>query len=389
MNKLFFIASLFSLLFLFSCDNNSTEKHDKSTANISIDLSNFDFDTRLYVINMGAQQNTTVDSLLVKNGSIANVELELSQSPDIYILQLSQTDIIRLIVEDKDNISVKITGSPNGISYEVKGSEASQLVLDYSNLIQKHMNYHDSVYRNYRNHMGDNDMDKIRRTTDSLLKTNYESSYNDLKKMVLENPNSLASLLGIYSKFGKTSILDFDLDFDVFKVLSDSLIAHYPTNNHAIALFDRVNNHDEKIQLIEKRYNSLGKGNKFPSLSLKNNDNALINIEENSAKYKIVYLWKPNKKSFYEFNKVFRKISESYDKKEVDIIAIAFEKDMLAWRNYIRMERMGEWTNLIAEANTEEQINPKADYCLVYVLDADNVILARLKSLEDLDEYLK
>ncbi|OYT10632.1 MAG: hypothetical protein B6I18_08095 [Bacteroidetes bacterium 4572_112] len=289
-------------------------------------------------------------------------------------------------MEDKDNISVKITGSPNGISYAVEGSEASQLVLDYSNLIQKHMNYHDSVYRNYRNHMGDNDMDDIRRTTDSLLKTNYVNSYNDLKKMVLANPNNLASLLGIYSKFGKTSILDFDLDFELFKVLSDSLIASYPTNTHAVALFDRVSKHDEKIQLTEKKYNSLGKGNKFPSLTLKNNDNALINIEENSAKYKIVYLWKPNKKSFYEFNKVFRKISENYDKKEVDIIAIAFEKDMLAWRNYIRMERMGEWTHLIAEANTEEQINPKADYCLVYVLDADNVILARLKSLEDLRE---
>ncbi|OYT10631.1 MAG: hypothetical protein B6I18_08090 [Bacteroidetes bacterium 4572_112] len=67
MNKLFFIASLFSLLFLFSCENNSTEKHDKSTANINIDLSNFDFDARLYVINMGAKQNTIVDSLLVKN----------------------------------------------------------------------------------------------------------------------------------------------------------------------------------------------------------------------------------------------------------------------------------------------------------------------------------
>lgn len=376
---------LILILGLFSCNN---ETKDINTAKVQLRFQAINISSKIYIINIGSVQNTVIDSILVEGMENVEFDIPVSQSPDFYILQFAPNDIIRLVLSKGDMVKVNVNGIPAANNYTVSGSVDSKLVWEYNNLVQFHMNFHDSIYSNYREYENTDNAENIRVITDSLLKNNYVSTYDDLKNMVLKNTNSLASILGIYSKFGNAPILDFEYDYITFKELSDSLIIRYPENSHTISLNTRVNQYYEKLQLAEKRYESLDENNKFPHITLNNIDNKPYTIDKSSSKIRLVYLWKANTKSFYEFNKILRNINESYSKEEVEIVAISFEKDKLSWRNYCRMERLN-WTNLIADINTEELINPKSEFSLVYVLGDDNTIIARLKTLDSIDRYLQ
>jgi len=387
MRRVVFIFTLLGSLLLFSC-NFSSDESAENTAMVHLDLSEVPLDATMYIINMGADKNTVVDSVLSSGKTKVDITIKLLQSPDIYILQLSPRILIRLVVKQGEEVEIQIKGIDNGVEYDVKGSEGSVLVLEYSELISGHIAIHDSIYTAYRNYASGTDKEELRRNTDSLLKRNYENTYRDLKEMVVSNDHNLASLLGIYSKFGNSSIMNLDYDMDIFRELSDSLTYYYPNNTHALALKNRVDSRESNLKFTEERYDKLDKGNVFPSISLKSIDNSIYNFESSTTKYKIIYLWQANQKSFYEFNKVLRSISKEYKKSDIEIVAIGFEKDMLSWRNYVRMERMDAWTNLIAGADTEKNINPKAEYSLVYVLDSKGKILARMSSLDGIESFI-
>jgi len=382
MNKQLLTLIMLSILFMLSCESDYNES-EILKAKIQINFHDTGFNSSVLLIYNGELTNTVEDSLAVDENHMVEFEIELMQSPDLYILQFSPTESIRLVLSDEETVVIDISELPIAHNYSISGSKDSKLVLKYGKLISQRMSYHDSVYAQYRKYKGHRSHTNIAVITDSLLKKNYYKTYEDLKIMVLENNNSLASLLGIYGKFGKAAILDFDYDYSTFKTLSDSLIKAYPHNSHAISLKIRVNQYSKDLKLAEIRYISLSKGNLFPSITLNTLSNGRVSINESTASRKLVYLWKPNTKGFYDFNKVLLEVNEKYSNDSLEIIAIAFMKDKLEWRNYCRMEKMN-WVNMIADANTEDIINPKEEYSLIYLLDKDNNILDRINNIDSL-----
>ncbi len=376
---------------MFSCENTEKKVSDKQ-ATIDVSFEGINYSSIIYLNHTGPEKTSTIDSAIVENTKTVHFTVNMEQSPDIYTLWFSSNESVRLILEEGENAAVKITGNPILPNYSIGGSPASLLTQQYALLLLKHTNFHDSVYTNYRSAQSNDNFDLIRVTTDSLLKTNYKNIYSSVKNMVVSNPNSLASLLGIYSTFGNSSVLNLDYDYDVFKLLSDSLINKYPNNTHVIALNNKINNIEDNNKLIELRYNNLDKGHEFPNISLNSIDNSTYTINGNTKKLRIVYLWKPNTKSFYDFNIRLREFSEKYSKEDLEIISIASEKDKLVWTNLCRMERINDWQNLIADANTEDLINPKQNYSLVYLLGENNEILLRtteVDDLKDISNYIK
>ena len=375
---------------LLSCNNEnnkSTAKLAESTIDISFDGINYS--SIIYLNHIGPEKTATIDSATVENNKAVHFVVDMEQNTDIYSISFSLNESIKLVLESGENAIIKITGSPVLPNYSISGSPASLLTQNYALNMLKHTSFHDSVYMNYRNAKGDDNFDIIRITTDSLLKTNYKNTYVSVKNMVVSNPNSIASLLGIYSTFGNSPVLSIDYDYDVFKLLSDSLIIKYPNNTHVIALNNKINNIEENNKLTELRYNNLDKGNKIPVLNLNSLDNSIYSINNKTTKLRLLYLWKPNTKSFYDFNKALLEINNKYSKDDLEIISIAFEKDKLTWTNLCRMERISDWKNLIADENTEDLINPKQNYSLVYLLGRDNEILLRTTELSDLKDLKK
>lgn len=383
MSYLKFILLIFSLIFLYSC-NNENKKITNNQATIDIVFEGANYSSIIYLNNIGSDKTSTIDSAIVENNKSVHFTINMDQSTDIYSISFSANESIKLILDNGENANIKITGTPVLPNYSISGSPASLLTQRYALNMLKHTNYHDSIYMNYRNSKDLDNFDLVRITTDSLLKANYNNTYISVKNMIVSNPSSIASLLGIYSTFGNSTVLNIEYDYDVFKLLSDSLISKYPNNTHVIALNNKVNNIEEKNKLTELRYNNLDKGHKIPVLNLKSLDNTIYSIYNNTSKLRILYLWKPNTKSFYDFNTILRNIHDKYSKDELEIITVSFEKDKLAWSNLCRMEKLNEWKNLIADENTEDLINPKKDYSIIYLLGKDNEILFRTTEIDDL-----
>ena len=391
MKHLQFIVLILSISFLFSCKNENKKISDKQ-ANIDISFEGINYSSIIYLSHTGPNKTATIDSAIVENNKSVHFTVEMEQLTDIYTLRFSSDESIRLVLENGENAIIKINGNPILPNYSISGSPASLLTQQYALLLLKHTNIHDSIYMNYRAAKGKENLDISKITTGTLLENNYKNTYNSVKNMLLSNPKSIASLLGVYSTFGNYPVLNIDYDYNVFKLLSDSLIIKYPNNTHVIALNNKINNIEAKNKLTELRYNNLDKGHKFPIINLNSLDNSLYSINSNTSKLRIVYLWKPNIKSFYEFNEALLEIYSNYPKEELEIISIAFEKDKLVWTNLCQMERINGWKNLIADENTEDLINPKQNYSLVYLLGKDNEILLRtaeVDDLKDIGKYIK
>ena len=369
-----------------SCTSQSSNTEDNFIS-ININMEGLEFSGIVYLERMNTTRTIVIDSVLAGNISSINFNINPKQANDIYILRFSHMQAITLILTENDTVNITIKEHPINTNYTISGSFDSEIMFNINSVINNHTEKYDEIYGEYRDAAGDENIERIRATTDSLLRLNQLSIYTELKQIIQSNPTSLSSLIGLYSKFGSHRILDLELDYTLFKLVSDSLSAKYPNNIHSIALQKTIKNFKSKKELIENTELLLDKGNVFPDLSLISLDNTIYNIKDNQSKIKLIYIWKAKYKKFWETNPILISLYNSYSREDFDVIAISFEKDKLAWSNYCSMGRF-KWVNLLASPDDEATINPYGIYPRIYILDSDFKIIAKDPDINELESII-
>jgi uncharacterized pyridoxamine 5'-phosphate oxidase family protein len=310
------------------------------------------------------------------------------QIPDIYVLRFAPDQAITLIIDSNSQIIVHINNYPYNQNYSIENSTGSQLVKENTDIINKHIDIFEEAYSNYRSAPRDDNYKKLRNYTDSILRQNQIDLYYELKNSIVTNPTSFASILAIYSRFGNNSIFDMEIDSSLFIDVSNALIDKYPNNNHVLFMKNNIDDLLTNIKLKEIRESKLDKGNIFPDISLISLDNQQYFIKNTHSKYIFIYLWKSKYKKFWEINPILKDLYNKYDRDNLEIIGISFEKDKLSWANYCSMEKMN-WINLISSPENEKYINPDGKYPRVFILDSNFKILNKNASIDDLKSFLK
>lgn len=371
---------------MHSCTNKSSNIEGNNIT-INVNMEGLEFSGIIYLERMNTTRTIIIDSIMAGDISGFSFNINPKQANDIYILRFSHKQAITLVLSENDKINIIIKEQPVNTRYTISGSIDSEIMFNINRVINNHTEKYDKIYGDYRNAAAEENIDVIRATTDSLLRLNQISIYTELKQIIQSHPTSLSSLIGLYSKFGSHRILDLELDYTLFKLVSDSLSAKYPNNIHSIALQKTIKNFKIKNELIENTELLLDKGNVFPDLSLISLDNTIYNIKDNQSKVKLIYIWKSKYKKFWDTNPILISLYKSYSRKDFDVIAISFEKDKLAWSNYCSMGRF-EWVNLLASPDDEATINPYGIYPRIYVLDSDFKIIAKDPDVNELESII-
>jgi len=376
---------LIFFLSLNSCkfSNLSTE----SESSIEVVFDSISFNGKLYLERLDPNTTILVDSVTSGDSGKMIFRIKPNQFPEIYVLRFSLDQAITIIIDSISNVKVTVSNFPYNSNYSIIGSKSSSIIKKNNNILNEHIGIFEKKYSEYRNRKRDDSFDYYRKQTDSILRQNQIDLYYQLKESIEQNPNSLASLLAIYSKFGNDNIFNIKYDFSTFELLADSLISTYPNNSHAKFFNNSVKKNRIDIELKEKREGLLDKGNEYPDINLYSLDDKYYNIKDTKADIIVIYLWKSKYKAFWEDNVELRALYKKYDRNKLEIIGISFEKDKLSWSNYCRMEQMN-WINLISGPENIDLINPNDVYPRIFVLDSRFNILAKDATISELELIL-
>jgi hypothetical protein len=343
---------------------------------------------KIYLMELSAESLEVIDSATIGEDGKFRFEFEPVESPGLYVLKSNHfNQAITLLVESGESLSIEGDLTNLNENYEVRNSKGSERVHELTQIINGRMATVSKYYNEYRDNPDSLDAATLRANIDSLLRLNQVGVYEDIRAFIKREPASLSSLLALYSRFGRNTILDYKYDADVFKLVSDSLIHKYPNNSHSLKLHQAVLDFENADQLKLERENALSVGKVFPEIILNDIDNQPQQLNMCKAKVCIVTVWVSTNKESWDMNARLKEFYKKYKTKGLDIYSISFDTDKLAWANYCHMDKL-VWTNVIGYPREKQMLNAEEKMPRIFVLDADKKIIAKDPSMNKLDSLL-
>ncbi len=382
LNKYILNLTVLIILLATACELNKTNSKDIIDVNIKLSNATNNY---LSIYRIEPKSSILMDSALATETKI-NFKISPYQSPDIYLLRISSNKSLMFIAKKGQSINIELNPNTSPLQYNIYNSFSSNLIKENNNIINTAVKEFDSIYSNYRS--SETNLNTLRIKTDSSLKAIQEHLYFNLKRNIKSHPSDLSSIIGLYSRFANSFIFNLKADSSLFYLISDSCYAKYPNNKHSITLKNTINISKENSTNIDIKEHLLDKGNVFKDLCMLRSDENKYCIYDNTAKYKIIYIWRSKDKAFWDYNPILKKIYNKYNRKTLDIIGISAERDKLNWLNYCTMERLN-WINLIARPSQLNDINPKGIFPRIYVLNKDFEIIAKDPNINDIEKIIK
>lgn len=374
-----------AILLFASCGNNNKPDAEKAIIDGYFTVSRGE---QIYLSELSAGSMDVIDSVIIGEDGKFHFEFNPTESPELYVLQSHHfKQAITLLIEQGEKISIEGNLTKLNDEYEVRNSIGSVRVHELTQIINSRMAIVNKYYTEYRDNPDSLDAASLRANIDSLLQVNQVGVYNDVRAFIKRDPASLSSLLALYSRFGRGTILDYKFDADVFKLVSDSLIHKYPNNSHSMKLHQTVLDYENADQLKVEREDALSIGSVFPEIILNDIDNEPQQLNHCKAKTCIVSVWVSTNKASWDMNAKLKEYYKQYQSKGLSIYSISFDTDKLAWVNYCHMDKL-VWTNVIGYPREKKMLNADEKMPRLFVLDEEKRIIAKDLSMDELEALL-
>lgn len=303
----------------------------------------------LYFKELAVGSLVSLDSIKTNPDGTFNVDITPSEFPAFVIVESpSMKGRVTLVVNDGELIETEFNVNNFPFDYSVKGSLFSNEIKQTQDRISKFVVEADSIYMAFRYAADTANFVQRRSVTDSLLKRNYLETYNFLKDFIKGHPSSFASLLNLHSEYSGKKILDFDLDFDIFKLVADSCGVVFPKNSHLADLKSRVDEHLAKLENAKKVESTLQKGNFAPNFSLPDIKGKWMNLSDLKGRKVILHFWSYSQKPSWDINAELKEIYKTRDAAKLEIIGVNLDDDKIAWANTVALDKL-DWINCIAD----------------------------------------
>ncbi|MCK5857496.1 MAG: DUF4369 domain-containing protein [Bacteroidales bacterium] len=339
----------------------------------------------VYLMELSADDLLKIDSAVIGEDGKFHFEFTPLESPELYVVRSDHfNQAITLLIENGERLEIEGDLTTLNENYSIKKSKGSIRIHELTQIINSRMAKVQVYYKEYRDNPDSLSQKELRIKVDSLLQINQVSVYEEIGIFIKKDPASLSSLLALYSRFGRNTILDFKYDSDLFQMVSDSLIRKYPNSSHAIKLHQKVLEFENADQLKLEREEALSENKIFPEIILNDIDNKPQYLSKCEAKICLVMLWKSTNKESWEVNSVLKDLYKKYSGQGFGIYEISFDTDKLAWANYCHMDKL-IWTNVIGYPREKKMLNAEEKLPRIFLLDDKRKILVKDPKVEELD----
>lgn len=297
---------------------------------------------KLYLIELQTNNIVLLDSVILNQEGIFSFKGQ-TDIPKFYALRTSASNYITLIVEPLEQINIKTNGENIANNPIIEGSPESQKIAELRSRLDQSVKKLDSLGMYYQSLIGTN---KIYQVRDSLTKLSQEiiSKHTQFtKNFILDNSNSLSSLIALYQQIApRKYVLNPKDDLEYFSLVDSSLMLKYPQSEAVIALHTQMNEINRQLNTENEINAIVGMGVKAPEIALPSPNGDTIALSSLKGKYVLLDFWaswcrpcrieNPNLvKSYQKYHeKGFEIYQVSLDKKKEAWVS-AIEDDQLAW----------------------------------------------------------
>jgi thiol-disulfide isomerase/thioredoxin len=253
------------------------------------------------ILELNYPQQIVGTSQIDNNGNFS-ISFQAS-TVNIYKLKLSQNSFLSLIIEPEEKIQIKI--DLQDVNHPViTGSPQSEL-----------------LYKGITN------LDSYDKKLEEYKQQIEQEKLNYLKQYMLNNGNSLAVLYFVDK-------LDMEQNIDIYRTVSQSLIAKYPDNPYAQGLVQQVTG-----------AGLLAKGSLAPEIRLPNPEGDTINLSSYRGKLVLIDFWAGWCGPCRMNNPHLVQLYKKYHGSGFDIFGVSLDRDRTQWLNAIQSDSL-IWTQV-------------------------------------------
>jgi hypothetical protein len=338
-------AFTISLIILAGCVS-------KNTVRINGNVKNNEND-KIYLNRIDVDTYVRVDSARIKRSGNFRFTFKAGE-PDFYQVGFSDSDFITILAEPGENIRLTFTGKNLYDNYQVEGSEGSQKIKILDMVLAVTIRKMDSLKLAYDVASKSPGFDK----KEPLLQNEYlnlmKAQRNKNIEFILGNLNSFASIKALYQMLDKeTFVLYEPRDLQFMKLVSDSLIFHYPNSKQAKSL--KKNFEKEMSQMFMRQIEQAAKNAPEVKLDPNLKDTKGNRIALSSLKGKVVLLsfWATASEESIAENLSLKELYNAYKSKGFEIYQVNLDENEAAWKNAVKFDEL-PWISV----REDDPLNP-------------------------------
>ncbi len=330
-----------------------------------------------------------IDTIAIDSDGFFSFELDV-EIAGFYRIVSNNGNFITIAPEPGEKIYITASSSDLRSTYTVEGSYGSELLWKLNNNVLRGMAGVDSLRAIFREARTQPDFKEVRKELREEYRKIKQQQKNFVKKVIDENPQTLASILALYQFFEDNLLLNEDENFYYFEKLSKSLCMAYPTNKHVINLKKRVNEHKREKQRQIHNEEQLAIGNVAPEISLPDPEGNYISLSSLKGNIVLIDFWAAWCPPCREANALIGKLYSEYNDRGFEVYAISLDRNREQWlaaieRDNINWLQVSDLRFMNSPVVSLYNINEVPQYVL---LDRENRILARNFSIDELESLL-
>jgi len=328
-----FVAFSIFLILLAGCA-------DKNSIRIDGNLNNNREHIKIYLNRIDVDNSVRIDSAVIKNNGNFRFRIKATE-PDFYQIGYNDSDFITILAEPGEKIKLTFKGKNLYENYELEGSAGSQKIKMLDMVLSATKRKIDSLKLIYDNAAKSPGFD----LKEPLLNKEYlkliKEQRNRNIEFILGNLTSFASIKALYQRIDeKTYVLYEPRDLQFLKLVSDSLIFHYPNSKQARAL--KKNFEKEMNQMFLNQIEQAARNAPETRLDPNLKDINGNRIALSSIKGKVVLLsfWASSSEECVAENLTVKALYKIYKSRGFEIYQVSLDENEAVWKNAVKFDEL-------------------------------------------------
>lgn len=333
-NKIILILAAIVLTLNLSCKNN--KKNYSSEINGRFVLSKGE---TVYLEEIDVFETILIDSVKINENGEFKFKI-LTNKPQFYRIKLNNNNSITLLIEPKENLilNADIRNLPS--TYTVEGSVGSQKLHELNSFTLDNYRTLDTLAIIWNSRKYEDKNYILKDSLDSIAIIVYNSQEQYVKNFILENQNSLSSIMALYQVFGRQSLLDEIEHLDIYEKTATNLKAKFPSNPHVNELNARVYKNKQIKKERDRIQERLSPGNLVPEISLPNQNGEPVSVLDYKGNNILIFFWSSNSTKSRSLISELSQLHKQFSTKGFNLYNVSFDMNKELWIKTINFEKI-------------------------------------------------
>lgn len=300
---------------------------------------------KLYLIELQTNNVVFLDSVILNDEGIFSFKGQ-TDIPKFYALRTSANNYLTLIVHPLEQIVVKTNGENLANNPAIEGSPESLRVSELREMLDKSVKKLDSLGMYYKSILGTNEVYRVRDSLNALSQEIITRHTEYTKDFILNNPESLASLMALYQQIApRKYVLNPKDHLEYFTLVDSALMAKYPESDAVKSLHTQMNEINRQLKVENEINRIVGIGVLAPEIELQNPNGDTVTLSSLRGKYVLLDFWASWCRPCRIENPNLVKSYNKYHEKGFEIFQVSLDKKKESWLEAIESDQL-DWIHV-------------------------------------------